>query len=253
MEPVVGSKLTFLSAWFCPFAQRTWIVLNEKLVDFQLAEVALKDPKTGLWHQLENKPDWFVRLNPLGKVPVLAHKDASGTVRSVYESLICNEYLEECHPRLAMLPSDPVARAHARIIIDRFNSKFVPVFYRFLIRQEAAGQEECAGQLRSELAWLDSQVHERGPYFAGQEFSLVDAAIIPWFTRMPVLQHYRSFHLPDKLTRLAGWAQRAARRQSVLDSETVPPGAEDYSAALLQHYSRYADASANSTSARDFK
>lgn len=35
-------------------------------------------------------------------------------------------------------------------------------------RQEAAGQEECADQLRSELAWLNTQVDERGPYFAGQ-------------------------------------------------------------------------------------
>ena len=55
------------------------------------------------------------------------------------------------------------------------------------------------------------------------------------------------------LWQLAGWAQRASQRQSVLDSEVAPPGAQDYSAALLQHYSRYADATANSTSARDFK
>ena len=120
---------------------------------------------------------------------------------SCRQSLICNEYLEECHPHAAMLPRDPVARAHARIVIDRFNSKYVPVFYRFLIRcrpgaaklpgtaadiegrvclapwshaaiaarrQEAAAQAECADQLRSELAWLDSQVDEGGPYFSGR-------------------------------------------------------------------------------------
>jgi len=52
---------------------------------------------------------------------------------------------------------------------------------------------------------------------------------------------------------LARWAERAAQRRSVLDSEAAPPGGQDYAAALLQHYSRYADASANSTSARDFK
>ena len=132
-----------------------------------------------------------------------------------------------------------------------------------------------------------------------QDFTLVDAALVPWFTRMAVLEHYRSFHLPPELTRartpssphpalpptqkleslmrtvgglsrwhssaqgcadcgacmgqLAGWAQRASQRASVLDSEVAPPGSQDYRAALLQHYSRYADASANSTSARDFK
>ena len=35
-------------------------------------------------------------------------------------------------------------------------------------RQEAAAQAECADQLRSELAWLDSQVDEGGPYFSGR-------------------------------------------------------------------------------------
>ena len=52
---------------FCKSSNAGYAVLNEKRVDFQLAEVALKDPKTGLWHQLENKPAWFTRLNPLGK------------------------------------------------------------------------------------------------------------------------------------------------------------------------------------------
>ena len=51
----------------CKSSNAGYAVLNEKKVDFQLAEVALKDSNTGLWHQLENKPAWFTRLNPLGK------------------------------------------------------------------------------------------------------------------------------------------------------------------------------------------
>ena len=53
---------------FCPFAQRTWIALNEKKLTFDTHEVAIKDPETGLWKQLEEKPAWFTKLNPLGKV-----------------------------------------------------------------------------------------------------------------------------------------------------------------------------------------
>ena len=37
-------------------------------VDFKYFEVSLKNPGTGLWHQLEEKPEWFLRINPLGKV-----------------------------------------------------------------------------------------------------------------------------------------------------------------------------------------
>ena len=53
---------------FCPFAQRTWIALAEKGISFKLEEVAIKDPRTGLWKQLDEKPAWFTKLNPIGKV-----------------------------------------------------------------------------------------------------------------------------------------------------------------------------------------
>ena len=76
------------------------------------------------------------------------------------QSLICNEYLEECHPQAAMLPSDPVARAHARIIIDRFNSKYVPAFYRFLIRC-------CPGAMRCLAFWVNWESRTPGSQGTG--------------------------------------------------------------------------------------
>ena len=57
-----------MSCRFCPFAQRTWIALEEKKLNYKLVEVAIKDPRTGLWKQLNEKPEWFTRLSPLGKV-----------------------------------------------------------------------------------------------------------------------------------------------------------------------------------------
>ena len=60
--------------------------------------------------------------------------------QSVYESLICNEYLEDAFPDTApLLPADPADRAHARIVMDRFNSRCMPQFYRFLVRQARVG------------------------------------------------------------------------------------------------------------------
>jgi len=40
---------------FCPYAQRTVLVLNAKGVDYQIINCALM-----------NKPDWLFKLNPLG-------------------------------------------------------------------------------------------------------------------------------------------------------------------------------------------
>ena len=61
---------------------------------------------------------------------------AAGEERTVYESLICNEYLEDAyHDAPPLLPAHPADRARARIIMDRWNSRFTPHFYRFLVRQ----------------------------------------------------------------------------------------------------------------------
>ena len=65
-----------------------------------------------------------------------ASSATAGEERPVYESLICNEYLEDAYPNTpSLLPKNPVERARARIIMDRFNSRFTPHFYRFLVRQ----------------------------------------------------------------------------------------------------------------------
>jgi glutathione S-transferase len=48
---------------------------------------------------------------------------------------ICNEFLEDWHKDQPLLPADPVDRAHARMLIDRFSSKYVPNFYSILVRQ----------------------------------------------------------------------------------------------------------------------
>ena len=58
-------------------------------------------------------------------------------------------------------------------------------------RQDKQAQQQSAAQLTSELLWLEGAFDSAGPYLAGEQFSLVDAAIIPWFLRMFVLKKYR--------------------------------------------------------------
>lgn len=48
--------------------QRTYIALLEKKLKFTYHEVSLRNPQTGLWYPLQEKPKWFTDLNPLGKV-----------------------------------------------------------------------------------------------------------------------------------------------------------------------------------------
>ena len=139
-------------------------------------------------------------------------------------------------------------------IIDHFNSKFVPLFYRVLVRQDKDQQKEVAKEIQDQLHWLEKHVDPQGPYFMGKNFSMVDIALVPWFIRMFILEHYRGFGLPADCQHLASWQERAIKHEAV-QSTMIGTQQSDasYHDQLLEHYSRYADASANSTSAHDFK
>ena len=70
---------------------------------------------------LKEKPDWLFERNPVGAVPILEHKG-----RVVYESAVCEEFLEEAFPASvsgphALLPSCPYERAAVRLLMLKFD------------------------------------------------------------------------------------------------------------------------------------
>lgn len=254
-EPVLTTtEINLLTAWFCPFAQRTAIALEAKGTPYMLHEVALKNKETGQWFQIDEKPDWWLRLNPLGKVPVLAYTDHDGQLQSVYESNVCNEFLDDYDTQHPLMPKHLAQRARARVIIDRFARQYVPNFYSILVRQGREQQLECAAKMMAELKWLEDEADPDGPYFLGKDFSMVDASLAPWFLRESVLEYYRPFpSLRIKSPRLLRWMQAIKQHAAVKATQRHPEEGVNYDDALLAHYSKYADATAKSTSAHDFK
>ncbi len=53
-------RLTLVSPPLCPFVERVAIVLHEKGIAFERIHIDLRD-----------KPEWFLAMSPLGKVPLL--------------------------------------------------------------------------------------------------------------------------------------------------------------------------------------
>jgi len=73
---------------------------------------------------LNSKPDWVFERNPFGTVPILEYK---GSI--VYESAVCDEFLEEAFPASvtgthALLPSCPFERAAVRLLMLKFEKVF---------------------------------------------------------------------------------------------------------------------------------
>ncbi len=64
---------------------------------------------------LKNKPEWFWDRNPLGMVPILEYND-----KIVYESTVCDDYLEDIYPETRLMPVDPYEKAKLKILMEIF-------------------------------------------------------------------------------------------------------------------------------------
>ncbi len=226
-------ELQLIQAEECPFAQRTHMCLLEKGLDFERIEIDLND-----------KPKWFEEVSPYSKVPVLN----AGDVR-VYESTIINEFLEETFPVPPLMPSTPGERASARTWIDFDNVKFVPTFYRLLLEQNLSKRQGLVDRMVEHMEFterLGLGSKWTGPYWFGDQISVVDLAMYPHYERIAVLDTYRSLGIPPSCSRVKEWL--AAMRERPSARETAHDDAYHIDA-----YSQYADGSASGTTARDMR
>jgi glutathione S-transferase len=204
------TEIEIYSAGLCPFAHRSLLTLSEKGIPFKLIEI-----------DLLNKPTNFEKISPYGKVPVLKHGD-----NRVWESAIINEYLDEMFPNPALLPKDPMQRAHARIWINFADTRLFSTSAKLLHSQDPQQYPVLLQEIAEHLLFIEKQalqkVSERSPYWLGSEISLVDFTYYPWFEQLNVLEHFRSFILPAGLDRLKQWRTAVTNRESVKSIAKTP-------------------------------
>jgi len=179
--------------------QRAVVLLNEKDVAYDVTYIDLKD-----------KPDWFLRISPLGKVPVLKVGEVA-----LFESAVICEYLDEVHPP-SLHPADPLRKAVNRGWIE-FSSELFVDLYRLCLAGDRVELEQRRDEARQKLERLEVQLGE-GPFFNGRQFALVDAAIAPAFMRLSLLEGMRPLGLLDGLPKLRRWSEALLGQESVRTS-----------------------------------
>ena len=158
----------------------------------------------------------YTAINPKGLVPAIEYKG-----RALYESLIICEFFEDAFPGYEphVLPSDPFDRAIVRLWTDHVNKQIVPANMRLVQAQEPQKQREHLEELNKALRTLVEKV--KGPYFLGEQFTLVDVALAPWVVRDWVIAEHRGY---SREAVGAGWQAYAAQlesRESVLKTSSV--------------------------------
>jgi glutathione S-transferase len=186
-----------------PNCQRVKVVLEEKKIPYETVNI---DLRAGA----QKTPD-YLKINPYGKVPAIVDGD---TV--LYESCIINEYLDEKYSSPRLMPNDPAARAKTRLLVDFGLTQMDPVYTK--LRMEMTKDEKernlesinaAKADIKKRLQRLEQELGDKD-YLMG-EFSLVDADLIPRFTRLEGFGV-----LPDaSLPRLGKYLQRMKERPSV--------------------------------------
>jgi len=217
-------------------AQKVRLVLSEKKLQWSEQILNLRKGE-------QFAPE-YLRLNPKGVVPTLVH---DGQV--IRESSVINEYLDDAFPQPPLKPADVHARARMRLIVKAFDDEVHPsvgiLTYAIVLRHQMnalkspreleAHFEKIVDPMRRErqrgtherglrasaarnacatLARIANELEatlEGGAWLAGTEYSLADAAALPYIKRMASLKLGGIWTDESKL---AAWIERAESRSN---------------------------------------
>ncbi len=192
------SVMTLFSSATHPESHRVRLVFAEKGITVEVVDV-----------DANNKPEDLIDLNPYNSVPTLVDRELV-----LYDPRTIMEYLDERFPHPPLMPVDPVSRARARLALYRIEKDW----YEQLPALESKSEKvftKARKILRDSLT-SGAEVFGAKPFFLSDEFSLVDATIIPVLWR---LKHYH-IDLPRQAKPVMQYAARMFARDSFKASLT---------------------------------
>src|SRR5579863_2130457 len=210
----MSPRLRLINHKLCPYVQRAVIALDEKGVAFERVDIDLAD-----------KPDWFLKISPLGRTPVLQVGDTA-----IFESAVILEYLEETEPK-PLHPADALRRAEHRGWIEFGSAVLNDIAGLYSAPDEAAFKAKVV-QLEVRFARIETQL-AAVPWFDGDTFSLVDAVFGPVFRYFDVFDQISDFGILAGKPKVARWRASLAARPSVKSAASA-----DYPALLRDFLKR---------------
>lgn len=196
-------QVVLYSGSYCPYSHRCRIVLCEKQMESSV-EICDVD--------LNNKPENLALYNPYNRVPVFVDRETQ-----LYESNIINEYINDRFPHPQLMSADIFKRARSRLLmyqIEREIFRHVDVLEKKNAKRDQ--REKARQRIRENLLMFVRQLSRGSKYLIGDEFTLLDVALVPLLWR---LEHYK-ISLPPQSWPLNKYAERIFARPSFGESLT---------------------------------
>ena len=190
------------------------IMLEESGLDYKVRPMALE--------KKEQKEDWYLAINPNGRVPCITDDDGpGGRPVTMFESGAILIYLAEKSGRL--LPGDPVARMEVMnwLFFASGHVTHTGLCVHWQVRCRDTGRDHPHLALWQEENSRVYGVLERGlqgrDYLAG-DYSIADIAAYPWIYRWDM----QEIDL-DSYPGVKAWLARVGARPAVQSGLQIPP------------------------------
>ncbi|KPI97297.1 PREDICTED: pyrimidodiazepine synthase-like [Papilio xuthus] len=169
--PAFGGKLRLFAMRFCPYAERSILVLNAK-----------KIPYDHVFINLDQKPEWIFNFSPKGTVPALEYEQGKG----IFDSNIINYYLDEKYPEVPLQPTDPLRKAQDKMLVEQLTGA-QSAYYTAAFNSPAL-TPSMVETYHKGLEVLQKELEVRKTKFLhGDEPGLVDYTIWPFLERFQAL------------------------------------------------------------------
>ncbi|KAJ56212.1 hypothetical protein ACMU_10695 [Actibacterium mucosum KCTC 23349] len=224
------TALTLYSAWYCPFAQRTWFALEQLGIAYEYAEV---DPYV-------KSPEWLEISRGLGQVPVL-EVQGEDTPHRIPDSLRTMDYLNDRSGGRLLHP-DPEKRAEQRFWLDQIGREVIPYFYRQLKAPNHSDEGRKAQEAFEQGLTRLIAANPPAPWLSGSDApGVLDIALAPFAARAALLlPHYKGYTLPTDgpWAEFHNWLGRVVAHPAYAATIPEPKG---YEARLIDFYAVYAN------------
>jgi len=178
-----------ISFKICPFVQRVTALLEAKNAPYEIEYI-----------DLNNKPDWFIKVSPNGQVPLLITE--LGEV--LFESDAIVEYLEETVPS-SLFSDNPVKKAQERAW-SYLASKHYLVQCSAQRSKDKQTLLERANKLSKAFSKLETKLTDN-KFFNGDSLGMVDLAWLPLLHRASIIENYSGYDFIGKFPKVKSLQQ----------------------------------------------
>ena len=195
-------------------------------------------------------PD-FVNASPRGLVPALrvVREDKDDDI-VLWESLPVAEYIDVVFGKGTLMPrTDPLKVAQQQIWIQHCSDRINRKYYQALVAQSTDIQKECIDEFYKECRMFANAMSTDGPYFDGNNLTMVDIALVPFWQRITTVgPYYFNLILPNEekeFQRLDKWWDACKSHPSIQATFVSTPR-------LISSYLDYSKNHATSDAAKNW-